>query len=85
MTTETNERSCQWKGCTDQASKHLTYSVEPQAQVIESNDRGVRLSMQIYHADLCAPHLSQTQDRYGGYVLELDEACSPDCPRSKWK
>jgi hypothetical protein len=82
MSDESNTRPCNWpEGCEDEATKHLVYTSGP-GRVLEGDHIGHAIEFQIRHADLCAEHLMQTREHYGGQERGLYEEC-PECPQRK--
>ena len=79
MSSSNIERACQWQGCSDAASKHVTYGNEPAGRE-PIGEIGSKLLFSIYHANLCAAHIAKLRQHYAG-VQERDLGyCSEDCP-----
>ena len=79
MSSEPNKRHCQKKGCSSEASKHLTWA-ERGHVTGRQDSRGHEIVVPIYHLDVCDQHVGEAREQYGGHVRALDEECSPDCP-----
>jgi len=76
---ETIGRRCDRRGCTSEATKHLTYM--EQARVTDETGDAVLLAAPINHMDFCDRHLPEARTQFGGHVQGLAEQCSPECPK----
>lgn len=74
---QTENRMCQWRDCTDFASKHVICS---ESHEVGWGERGYEFQLLKWHIDLCETHLSGLPGHYSlTDTRELDRGCSEDC------
>jgi hypothetical protein len=76
---QSKERSCEWKDCTDTASKHVTYNYQS-GEIEFVSDRGSKIPFSLHHADLCDMHLSELKKHYTDVHERELGYCSESCP-----
>ncbi len=76
MTNETTARACEMRGCTETATKHLTFQENGEA------DAQGTIKAPMKHIDYCDEHVQGALEHYGGGAEDIDKPCY-ECPTVK--